>query len=110
MLFAIITVGVVYAEDGVLLRRNISKTPDVETEKVAFYIMDFYVLAQDSTDLIGAIENYELADDAVYLNLSKFLSSRAELGIPHINSSPASHQEHHTSTKVQIKKILSIKI
>lgn len=43
------TVGSALAEDGVLFRRNISKTPDNETEKAAIYMMDFYVPAQKST-------------------------------------------------------------
>ncbi len=48
------TVGVALAEDGVIFRRNISKTPDGETEKAAMYMMDFYVPAQASTgELVG---------------------------------------------------------
>ncbi len=43
------TVGSALAEDGVLFRRNISKTPENETEKAAIYMMDFYVPAQKST-------------------------------------------------------------
>jgi hypothetical protein len=41
LVFVIVTVAL--AEDGVLFRRNISKTPDGETEKAAIYMMDFYV-------------------------------------------------------------------
>jgi hypothetical protein len=52
------------AEDGLLFRRNISKTPDGETEKAAIYMMDFYVPAQASTGLVGPVENYILDDDA----------------------------------------------
>jgi hypothetical protein len=54
----------VFAEDGVLFRRNISKTPDAETEKAAIYMMDFYVPAQASTGLVGPVDNYLLDDDA----------------------------------------------
>ncbi len=43
------TVGAALAEDGLLFRRNISKTPENETEKAAIYMMDFYVPAQAST-------------------------------------------------------------
>jgi hypothetical protein len=50
------TVG---AEDGVLFRRNISKTPEQETEKAAIYMMDFYVPAQASDGTVGPIDNYE---------------------------------------------------
>ncbi|MBE0686281.1 MAG: hypothetical protein IH585_09800, partial [Anaerolineaceae bacterium] len=56
------TVGAVLAEDGALFRRNISKTPDNETEKAAIYMMDFYVPAQASTGLVGPVDNYQLPD------------------------------------------------
>jgi hypothetical protein len=58
------SIGVALAEDGVLFRRNISKTPDNETEKSAIYMMDFYVPAQASTGLVGAVDNY-LLDDGI---------------------------------------------
>ncbi len=51
-----------FAEDGVLFRRNISKTPDNETEKAAIYMMDFYVPAQASTGEVGPVDNYYLDD------------------------------------------------
>jgi hypothetical protein len=54
------TVGAVLAEDGVLFRRNISKTPDNETEKAAIYMMDFYVPAQASTGELTVVDNYAL--------------------------------------------------
>lgn len=59
------TVGAVLAEDGVLFRRNISKTPDNETEKAAIYMMDFYVPAQASTGELYAegITNYYVDND-----------------------------------------------
>ena len=56
-------VGAVLAEDGDLYRRNISKTPDNETEKAAIYMMDFYVPAQDSTGLVAPVDDYILADE-----------------------------------------------
>ncbi len=40
---ALLLAGAALAEDGDLFRRNISKTPDAETEKAAIYMMDFYV-------------------------------------------------------------------
>ncbi len=58
---SIITTAVL-AEDGLLFRRNISKTPEFETEKAAIYMMDFYVPAQASTGLVGPVDNYLLAD------------------------------------------------
>ena len=57
-LFAIIAVGIVSAEDGVIFRRNVSKTPDAETEKAAIYMMDFYVPAQASTGEVKPVANY----------------------------------------------------
>jgi hypothetical protein len=57
-----ITSSVSLAEDGVLFRRDISKTPDAETEKAAIYMMDFYVPAQASTGLVGPVVYPPLAD------------------------------------------------
>ena len=37
------------AEDGLLFRRNVSMTPDLETESAGLFMMDFYVPAQKST-------------------------------------------------------------
>ncbi len=51
------------AEDGVLFRRNISKTPEHETEKAAIYMMDFYVPAQASTGEVKPVANYCLDED-----------------------------------------------
>ncbi|MDX9833408.1 MAG: choice-of-anchor O protein [Anaerolineae bacterium] len=66
LLFALIVVmlasNLAYAEDGALFRRNISKTPDAETEKAAIYMMDFYVPAQASTGLVGPVIYPPLAD------------------------------------------------
>ncbi len=56
-----ITAGAL-AEDGLLFRRNISKTPEAETEKAAVFMMDFYVPAQASTGELVTIDNYLLAD------------------------------------------------
>jgi hypothetical protein len=64
LLLAGLLAGIALAEDGVLFRRNISKTPDAETEKAAIYMMDFYVPAQASYGLVGPVDNYILADDA----------------------------------------------
>ncbi len=53
------TVGAALAEDNVdIFRRNISKTPDNETEKAAIYMMDFYVPAQSSAGVVGPVDNY----------------------------------------------------
>jgi hypothetical protein len=53
----------VLAEDGVLFRRNVSKTPDMETEKAAVFMMDFYVPAQGSDGIVGPVDNYCLDED-----------------------------------------------
>ncbi|RPJ36669.1 MAG: hypothetical protein EHM35_07745, partial [Planctomycetaceae bacterium] len=65
-LIAIVLVAsLAYAEDGELFRRNVSKTPELETEKSAVYMMDFYVPAQDSTGLVGPVANYFIDDGIV---------------------------------------------
>jgi hypothetical protein len=56
------TVGSALAEDGAIFRRNISKTPDQETEMAGLFMMDFYVPAQASTGLVGVVDNYQLPD------------------------------------------------
>jgi hypothetical protein len=59
-LFAIVTVGVVSADDGQMFRRNVSKTPDQETHKAAMGMMKFYVPAQNSDGtLLDGIEYYD---------------------------------------------------
>ncbi len=61
MVFSMIF-GSVLAEDGEMFRRNISKTPPLETAKAGIFMMDFYVPAQASTGLVGGVDNYILAD------------------------------------------------
>ena len=56
------TVGVALAEDGVLFRKNISKTPDNETEKANIMMMDFYVPAQAADGTVGAVIDYDQLD------------------------------------------------
>ena len=46
-----------------MFRRNISKTPDLETEMAALFMMDFYVPAQSSAEIVGPVDNYILDDD-----------------------------------------------
>lgn len=60
---SLIAGGLALAEDGDLFRRNISKTPELETEKAAVYMMDFYVPAQSSDGIVGPVDNYLLADE-----------------------------------------------
>ena len=59
---AALVVSLVAAEDGEVFRRNVSKTPDAETEKAAIYMMDFYVPAQASTGELLPVDNYFLDD------------------------------------------------
>jgi hypothetical protein len=54
--------GSAMAEDGKLFRRNISKTPPLETAKAGIFMIDFYVPAQAATGLVGAVDNYLAAD------------------------------------------------
>jgi hypothetical protein len=58
-----ITASFVAAEDGKLFRKNISKSPEGETEKAAVFMMDFYVPAQSSDGTVGPVDNYLLADE-----------------------------------------------
>jgi hypothetical protein len=65
LVLAIVVTGIALAEDGLLFRRNVSKTPDAETEQAGFFMMDFYVPAQSSAGLVGPIGNYLLPDETV---------------------------------------------
>jgi len=65
-LVASLFAGLALAEDGIMFRRNISKTPEGETEKAAIYMMDFYVPAQASTGLVYTEPiTYTLADGSI---------------------------------------------
>jgi hypothetical protein len=57
-----LTVGAALAEDGLIFRKNVTKTPDAETEKAGLFLMDFYVPAQSSAGLVGPVDNYQLLD------------------------------------------------
>ncbi|MFN2235070.1 MAG: hypothetical protein ACK2U1_12660, partial [Anaerolineales bacterium] len=60
ILFALVMVGVVYAEDSIMFRRNVSHTPDQETERANLMQMTFYVPAQSSDGTVGIpIEYYD---------------------------------------------------
>jgi hypothetical protein len=53
-------VGTASADDGLIFRRNISKTPNGETEEAAISMMGFYVPAQSSAgDLLEGIDYYD---------------------------------------------------
>ena len=52
----VLLVGLVSADDGAMFRRNVSRTPDHETEDAAISMMKFYVPAQHSDGTIEPIE------------------------------------------------------
>ncbi len=56
------TASLVAADDGIVFRRNVSKTPDAETEQAGLYMMDFYVPAQSAAGVVGPVTNYDLVD------------------------------------------------
>lgn len=66
-------VGVALADDGVMFRRNISKTPEGETEKAGVSMMYFYVPAQsaDGTLLTEGI-TYVLSDTTTVVDTRYF--------------------------------------
>jgi len=59
LVFVALAASLVAADDGAMFRRNISKTPDGETEKAAIAMMGFYVPAQDSAGVLTDIEYYD---------------------------------------------------
>ena len=58
-LFMLAIVGLLQADDGQMFRRNVSKTPDQETERANLNHMSFYVPAQTSDGLITGVEYYD---------------------------------------------------
>jgi hypothetical protein len=66
LIFIIIIAGLAggsaLADDGVMFRRNISKTPDGETEKAGIGMMPFYVPAQAADGTLGVPIEYFAAD------------------------------------------------
>lgn len=59
------SIGVAMADDGVMFRRNISKTPDQETERAAIGHMTFYVPAQSADGALvdGGIQYFRSSED-----------------------------------------------
>jgi hypothetical protein len=59
---ALITSTIALADDGLMFRKNISKTPDQETERANINHMAFYVPAQAADGTVGVpIEYYDAA-------------------------------------------------
>ncbi|MCB9134972.1 MAG: hypothetical protein H6636_06075 [Anaerolineales bacterium] len=51
--------GSVSADDGEMFRRNVSNTPDEESEEAAIHMLDFYVPAQTADGQLTTIEYYD---------------------------------------------------
>ncbi len=66
VLFAIVTVGIVSADDSQMFRKNVSKTPDQETESANLAQMTFYVPAQSSDGEITPVEYIDATEGTVY--------------------------------------------
>jgi hypothetical protein len=62
ILLIIMLASMAVADDGDMFRRNISKTPDQETERANMIGMTFYVPAQNSTGELTPIEYYDAAE------------------------------------------------
>ncbi len=62
LISASLAVGLVLADDGQMFRRNISDTPDTETEYAALSMMHVYVPAQTAAGELITIEYYDKAD------------------------------------------------
>lgn len=58
-LAVILLVGSVSADDGQMFRRNVSNTPEEESEEAAIHMMEFYVPAQTADGELTAIEYYD---------------------------------------------------
>ncbi len=54
----------IYVDDGLLFRKNVSKTPDQETERANINHMSFYVKAQTSSGELLPIDYYLVNDDS----------------------------------------------
>ncbi|MCO5195077.1 MAG: choice-of-anchor O protein [Anaerolineae bacterium] len=49
---------IIGGDDGMMFRRNVSKTPDSETADAYIGMMEFYVPAQSSDGIVGPVEYY----------------------------------------------------
>lgn len=65
ILLAALATGMVLADDGTMFRRDVSKTPDGETEKAAMAMMGFYVPVQSSDGTVGVPIEYYDAEGAL---------------------------------------------
>ncbi|MFZ5916658.1 MAG: choice-of-anchor O protein [Chloroflexota bacterium] len=65
LLLVLFTSSVTFADDGVMFRRNVSKTPDQESERANINHMAFYVPAQTSDGTLTSIEYYDAAEALV---------------------------------------------
>ncbi|HSJ58886.1 MAG TPA: hypothetical protein VLC95_16995, partial [Anaerolineae bacterium] len=62
LLLTLLASNVVLADDGIMFRRNVSHSPDQETERANINHMAFYVPAQSSNGTVGVpIEYYDAA-------------------------------------------------
>ncbi len=61
VLALLLVTGLALADDGQMFRRNISKTPDGETEEAAIAMMPFYVPAQSSSGELVELDYFDAA-------------------------------------------------
>lgn len=59
LLLVFILTSLAVADDGAMLRRNISRTPDTETEEAGLSMMPFYVPAQAADGTLTPVEYYD---------------------------------------------------
>ena len=55
----------VWGDDGAMLRRNVSKTPELETEHAAIKMLELYVKAQNSSGEVVPVEYYNADGELV---------------------------------------------
>ncbi|MCB9422607.1 MAG: hypothetical protein H6667_22585 [Ardenticatenaceae bacterium] len=68
ILLIVMLASMAVADDGVMFRRNVSKTPDQETERANLMQMTFYVPAQTSDGTLGIpIEYYDGTEETPVL-------------------------------------------
>ncbi|MCL4263453.1 MAG: hypothetical protein KJ069_09565 [Anaerolineae bacterium] len=65
LLLVFILTSLAVADDGMMFRRNISRTPDTETEEAGISMMPFYVPAQAADGTILPIEYYDVDGNLV---------------------------------------------
>lgn len=93
---AVITSSILFADDGAMFRRNISKTPDQETERANINHMTFYVPAQSSSGELVTLEYFYVDNETDEPDFTREYAK--PLVVVYVDGLPEEHQEEGFSS------------